>query len=181
MGSTKNAVVIGRFALVTAAIALCSLAFGVAGSAAKTKKAKPVVTKVHCTSLLSDAVPVGSTLITPPLDSGAQFGTASCGAWGKGAVTDSFSTDDGGDISGPMTTYLKSGGVSTKYTLTQSANQPLPTPYTFGNADYVGTVKVTGGFGAFAKAKGTGTIACDTLDSVHFSCTEHLKLKLPAA
>lgn len=181
MESTKKTAVMTRFALVAAAIALCSLAFGAAGSVAKssTKSKATPGTKVHCSLVVSDAIPADSTVITPPLASGDQFGIAGCGKYGKGAVTDTFSTDDSGDLSGSLTTYLKTGGVTAKYTLSQSANQPLPTPYVFGNADYVGTVKVTGGFGAFAKAKGKGTIACDTLDSIHYSCSEALKLKLP--
>jgi hypothetical protein len=41
---------------------------------------------------------------------------------------------------------------------------------------------VTGGTGAYRKAKGKGTLKCASVDGVHFACTEKLKLTLsPAA
>jgi hypothetical protein len=178
-----------RISLVTAAVAICVLAFGVVGPAVagaksthKAYHSKAVKITATCNKLLlSDVVPAAETGITPPLASGTQFGTVGCGGkLGSGLAAASFTVQDTGDITGSIALYFGTGGIKGTYDLSQAANQPLPTPYTFGNADYTGTVKVTGGFGAYAKAKGTATFSCDTLDSVHYSCSERLKLTLPA-
>jgi hypothetical protein len=173
-----------RISLAGMLSAVCVLALGIIGPAVagakSTKTKKSATTKVTCKLLVSDAIPADAVVITPPLSKGDQYGTSKCGKV-SGLASDTFALQDSGDITGKLLQLSTAGSLKGSYDLTQAATQPLPTPYTFGNADYTGTVKITGGTGTYAKAKGKGTIACDTLDSIHYSCVEHLKLKLPAA
>jgi len=46
----------------------------------------------------------------------------------------------------------------------------------FAASSYTGTITIKGGTGAYQKAKGTGTLTCQSPDSVHLTCVEHLKL-----
>jgi hypothetical protein len=175
-------VFVRRISLVATAITVALLTVGVAAGAAKTHpKAKPVTEKVTCTLALTTEVPAGDTVITPGDPSGTQFGFVGCGKLlGKGVQTDPFSQTASGDIVGPYKQYFGTGSLHGQYDLTVTG-QSAPTTTTFTATSYTGSVSVAGGTGAWAHVTGKGTLACSSADAIHTSCTEHLKLKLPAA
>jgi hypothetical protein len=169
-----------RICLVGAALSVILMAFGVAGAMAsktKTKTAsKPVAVVCHTKTTI--VVPSGVTGVTPPVSQGSEYGTAGCGKLGRGVQSDQFNVPDSGDTVATFTWYLAKGTVRGKYDLT-----PQEGTLNFLSVDYVGTFTVTGGTGAFvgAKNKGPGTMVCQSPDSVHMSCTDKVKLKLPAS
>ena len=171
-----------RISLVATAITVALLTIGVAATAAKTHpKAKTVTAKVTCSLALTTEVPAGDTVITPGDPSGTQFGFVGCGKLlGNGVQTDPFSQTSSGDIVGSYRQYFGTGSIHGLYDLTVTG-QSAPTTTTFTATSYAGTVSVIGGSGAWAHVTGKGTLTCSSLDAVHTSCTEHLKLKLPAA
>jgi hypothetical protein len=175
-------VFVRRISLVATAITVALLTVGVAAGAAKTHpKAKPVTAKVTCTLALTTEVPAGDTVITPGDPSGTEFGFVGCGKrLGNGVQTDPFSQTSSGDIVGSYRQYLGTGSIHGLYDLTVT-EQSAPTTTTFTATSYAGIVSVTGGTGAWAHVTGKGTLACSSADAIHTSCTEHLKLKLPAA
>jgi hypothetical protein len=138
---------------------------------------------VTCKLLVSDAIPQNATTVALPLVAGVQYGSVSCNkGLGNGLTALTVKLNQlSGSISGSIYTYFAFGSIDGKYTLTESAAQPSPTPYVFGNADYSGKTKMTAGSGAYAGATGTGKIRCDTNDSIHFSCEVRLKVKLSKA
>ncbi len=71
-----------------------------ASKPAKTKPApKPVTTKVSCQLMLVLQPTATVTTIVPGTGSGSQAGTVKCpGPVGSGVQTDTFTTDDAGDI-----------------------------------------------------------------------------------
>ena len=171
-----------RISLVAAAVTVALLTVGVAAGGAKTHpKPKPVTAKVTCTLALTTEVPGSDTVITPGDPSGTQFGFVGCGKLlGNGVQTDPFSQTSSGDIVGPYKQYFGTGSIHGQYDLTVTA-QSAPTTTTFTATSYTGTVSVTGGTGAWAHVTGKGTLACSSPDAIHTTCTEHVKLKLPAA
>ena len=174
-----------RMCLVGAAVAASSLAFGVAGSAAagkhKRKKPASVTLNATCKLVVTVTVPDGDTVVTPPEPQGTEFGSAACDkGLGRGVYSDSFVLQDTGDTSGKFSQYGGVGSLHGTFDLTQPDTTGPPTAYTFGNENVVGTVKVTGGTGAYHKATGKGTLVCASVDSVHYSCLEKLELRLPA-
>jgi hypothetical protein len=171
-----------RISLVGAAIIAALLIAAAAAVAAKTPvKAKPVTTKVTCTLALTAEVPAGDTVVTPGDPQGTQFGFVHCGKlFGSGVQTDPYAQTSSGDVVGSYRQYFATGSIHGQYELAVT-QQSAPTTTTFTAASYAGTVSVTGGSGAYGGATGKGTLACSTTDSIHTSCIEHLKLKLPAA
>jgi hypothetical protein len=174
-----------RFCVVGAAVAVSSLAFGVTGSVAagkhKAKTPTTVTVKASCKLTLTVTVPSGTSTVAPPEDSGTEYGPASCKKLGNGLYGQSFALQDSGDTTGKFKQYDGVGSIFGTFDLTPSDSSGPPTPYSFGNGNLLGTVKVKGGTGAYHKAKGKGTLACATDDSIHFVCTEKLKLTLPVA
>jgi hypothetical protein len=163
-----------RICLLGAAMAGLLVA-GVATAPAATTHSTKKSTKLTCTLKLVDQIPSDDTAVTQGAGSGTQFGTAACGKpLGRGVEQDSFTLDDAGDLVGPYQQWFNTGSVRGQYVLTPNDSQS-PT-LTFSQASYSGTIKVTGGTGAFNKASGTGTLTCSTQDSAHYSCTEKLKL-----
>jgi len=171
-----------RISLVGAAIIAALLTTGVAAVAAKTPvTVKKVTTKVTCTLALTTEVPAGDTVVTPGDPQGTQFGFVHCGKlFGSGVQTDPYAQTSSGDVVGTYRQYFGAGSVHGQYDLAVT-QQSAPTTTTFTAASYAGTVSVTGGSGAYTGVTGKGTLACSTTDSIHTSCTEHVKLKLPAA
>jgi hypothetical protein len=171
-----------RSPLVATAVAGCALAFGAAVSPAK-QAGQRGAKSVTCKLLVSDAIPQNTTTVPLPLIAGVQYGSASCNKGvGNGLTALTVKLNQlTGAISGSIYTYFALGSIDGKYALTESASQPSPTPYVFGNADYTGKINMTAGSGAYAGAKGIGKIRCVTNDSIHFSCDVRLKLKLPKA
>ena len=70
--------------------------------------------------------------------------------------------------------YFPTGTIHGKYALTPSEGDFGPT--TFTETDYLGTLTITGGTGTYKGAKGIGTMTCNTLDGIHTTCTDRLKL-----
>lgn len=170
-----------RNCLVAAAVAASSLAFGMSGAVAakhKVKKPTTVTRRVSCTLTLAITVPAGTGTVAPPLDGGTEYGPASCQKLGNGMYGQSSALQDSGDTTGKFKQYDGVGSIFGTFDLTEADTSGPPTPYQFGNGDLVGTVKVKGGTGAYKQARGKGTLACATDDSIHFICTEKLKLKL---
>jgi hypothetical protein len=188
IGSLKTReVVVRRICLAALAITASSVAVAtaVAPAGAKThsKTTKPAPVKVieKCTVNESIAVPAGTDAVSPPVSSGQMYGTADCNkSFGKGVQSASLQLQDTGDLTGTWWHYGKTGAIWGTYDLTQSSSNPS-NPASFDSASYTGVLKVVGGSGAFAGATGTGTSTCNTPDSVHVTCTEKLKFKLPAS
>jgi hypothetical protein len=154
----------------------------VRATAGKKKTTKPatVTTKVTCSLSLSDQVPSGSVTVTQGAVQGSQYGKANCGtALGSGLQVDSFASDSGGTVSGTYQQYFKAGTVYGAYTLATNDTGP-PTTTSFTSASFTGTITIKNGTGIDKKAVGTGTLTCLTTDSIHYACTEKLKLTLPA-
>jgi hypothetical protein len=165
-----------RICLVGAALSASSLAFGVAPVlAAKKKMTKPAIKAVSptCTTNVGIMIPSSASEITPPVQSGNEYGTASCGGvLGRGVQSDTFSVPDSGDTVAIYTLYFHGGTIHGTYHLI-----PQEGSFSFLTVNYRGTLTIKGGSGAFLGAKGTGTMTCETLDGIHATCTDKLKLK----
>jgi len=162
---------------VGAAVAACSLAFGAAGSTAASKgKSKSKTINVTCKLTMTVQVPPGADSVTAPEPNGAEYGTAACGKpLGGGVYADGFTLQDTGDLTGSFKQYAGLGSVRGTYDIAQTSSSGPPTAYSFGNGDYSGTLKIKGGSGIFANAKGKGTLVCSTVDSIHYACVEKFK------
>lgn len=177
----REVVVRRRICLVGAAVCAFPLAFGVAAAAAAkshkppaAKKAQAV--KVTCTTNVAIMIADGETSVVPPVAQGTEYGSARCGKqFGGGVQSDTFTIPDSGDTVAKFVLYFREGSIHGTYDLS-----PQETSLNFLETDYKGTLKVAGGTGAFKGFKGTGTSTCKTLDGIHTSCKDHLKLKAPA-
>ena len=135
------------------------------------------VTKVTCKLELIVQAQPGQTSVTPAAENGTRYGTARCGkVLGQGLEQDSFASLTSGDLKGQYKQYFGTGSAHGAFTLTPG-DSPPSTSTTFSTQSYTGTYTITGGTGAYGKALGKGTVSCMTQDSVHFSCTERIKLK----
>jgi hypothetical protein len=142
-------------------------------------KPKPVTTKVRCKLALVTQPPSDDTSITPGT-SGTQYGTAGCGRpLLEGVVSADYTQDAAGDVIAPYSLWTRTGTLSGRWKLvpTEQVGPPSSTPFTAQT--YAGTATVTGGSGAWSHATGKATLKCATLDSVHFACTESLKVTTP--
>jgi len=179
---TKGGVVRRLFlAVVVVAVSSLMAATLVASAGAKTKKAKPAkptVIAATCKASEAIAAPAGSDGVVPPVSQGQAYGPASCGALGSGVASVSMTQQESGDVTGTWWHYLKKGAIYGQYDLTPGDSQPTGA-LSFAAASYTGTMTVTGGTAAYKGATGRGTSTCNTPDSVHFSCTEQLKVTLP--
>ena len=161
-----------RICLVGTAVAVCLLA-SIAGTAfAASSKSK--TTKVSCSASTSIVPPAGDSAVLPPAAQGTEYGTANCGGGlGHGVQADSFDVPADGDTVAKYTMYFATGNVHGTYDLT-----PQSSSLNFLSTTWTGTIKVTGGTGAWKGVKGTGTMKCSTPDDIHTSCKDHLKLKM---
>jgi hypothetical protein len=175
------------------AIAVSSLAIGVATSSAKghhhktgktaptTPAPKPTVIKTTCHLALTIAVPAGGSSVLADATSGTMYGPISCSKGGAGVVSFPFTVASSGDIVGKSTAFYAAGSVVSNVDLTETSSAP-PTPYVFGNAAFTGMGKITHGTGAYAGLTGSGAFTCTTPDSIHYSCILKVKGTLaPAA
>ena len=163
-----------RICVAGAALGLCPLAF-LAGSAAaaKTKSSAGGGPKIVCSTKTSIMIPSGESSVSPPAQQGSEYGTASCAKpLGGGIQRDSFSVPASGDTVAKYTLYFRTGTLSGTYDLT-----PTGESQNFLETDWTGAMKVTGGTGAFKGAKGVGTMACKTMDGIHTTCTDKLRVK----
>ena len=165
-------------------MAMAGLLFAGISTAATAKpapKPKPVTTKLSCKLTLVTQPPADDTTILPGGD-GSQYGTASCPGTGRGVQSDTYTTDDAGDVSGPYTQWFKGGTLAGKYDLIPTGGgQPSAGNNSFGAQNYAGALIVTGGSGAWKGATGKAKLTCATADGVHLKCTESLKVTTPPA
>lgn len=162
-----------RICLVGAALSVCSLAFIAGPATAASAKSNSPVHTVTCSTKTSISVANGQNDVLPPVSQGQEYGSAHCGGGlGGGVETDSFKVPLSGDTIAKYTIYLNAGTVHGTYDLT-----PTSGSLNFLETTWTGTLKVLGGTGAYKGAAGTGTLACKTLDGIHTTCTDKLKLK----
>jgi hypothetical protein len=165
-----------RINLAGAALCVCSLAFVASSATAASTKSKAKASptqKVACSSKTSTSIPAGETSVAPPLQQGDDYGTISCAKlFGAGVQKDAFVVPASGDTVAKYWLYFGAGTLHGTYDLS-----PQGEPANFLETDWTGTMKVLGGTGAYKGVTGTGTMTCKTLDSVHTTCTDKLKLK----
>jgi hypothetical protein len=176
-----GAAIAGLFIIGVATAMAASPHASTTAAAGKKKSTKPtfVTTQLGCTSALSLQVASGDTSVTQGATDGTEWGTTKCPTLGSGSEFQSFTTDDAGDVAGKWQQWFNAGSVYGTYTLVPDDNNP-PTTTSFAAASYTGTVTIKNGTGVDAKATGAGTLACQTEDSIHFTCIEKAKLILPA-
>ena len=166
-----------RICIVGLALA-CLPALVAATATAANSKSKSSVSKakVTCSSSTSVAIPAGENSVSPPAQSGTEYGTISCNKLvGGGVQRDTFNVPTSGNTNAKVWMYFKGGSLHGSYTLVPSSSSA-----NFLEEDWTGTAKVTGGSGAFKGVTGTGTMKCKTLDGVHTTCTDKFKLQVPA-
>ncbi len=161
------------------AVAAASLVLGVgiAGAAGNTA-AKPVVLK--CKINLGTVPPAGSATVDQPPSQGSQYGSIRCptATFGPGVEADSFTVPLSGDTVGKYTQYFADGSIHGTFDLTPQEGQPISTT-TFTSSSWVGTLTVSGGTGVYSgikSKKNAGVMKCLTVDSVHLTCTEKVKV-----
>lgn len=172
---------IRRNCLVGVLVSGCLLG-SVAGTAlaasgkSKTKtKSKPAVTHVTCSTKSTIMLANGDSSVLPPVSQGYEYGDAHCAGLGSGAQKDSFTVPASGDTMAKYWLYLPTGTLHGTYDLTPQSNS-----LNFLAANWTGTLKVVGGSGAYKGVTGTGTMVCKSADQIHTTCTDKLKLKVPA-
>jgi hypothetical protein len=162
-----------RICLVGAALSVCPLAFIAGNATAASTKSKSPVTKVACASKTSIMVANGDTGVSPPVSQGSEYGPVQCGGTlGRGILSDSFTVPASGDTVAKYTMYFHTGTVHGTYDIS-----PQPGSLNFLETDWTGTLKVLGGTGAYKAVTGTGTMTCKSLDGIHTTCADKLKLK----
>lgn len=170
--------------LVVAAMAVGLLALGATSAlgAKPAAKAKPVKFKVTCKSSVGDVPAAGDNSVVPPVDQGWQYGSVHCGkVFGRGIAANSFNLQDSGDLQGSWSQYYGVGTIHGTFALSPADTGPPSSPETFATVTYTGTATVDGGTGAYKKAKGKGTMTCSSTDGVHFTCSDTVKVTLPAS
>jgi hypothetical protein len=163
-----------RICLVGAALCVVPLASGVAAAGAAHTSSAGTAIKIKCASDLGLVIASGDTGVTPPVQSGTEYGPVACGKLGSGVQKDTFNVPDSGDTIANYRLYFPTGTIHGRFDL---AAQEGSFGSGFTGTDYLGTMTVSGGTGAFAGAKGKGTMKCSTADGIHTTCIDHLKLK----
>ncbi len=173
-----------RICVVGAAITAGSLAVAVVLAPAANSKTRikrnqaSGALSVVCNSAVTTAAPWGSSASDPSANAGTQFGWARCGRPVNTSLQwNSFTVDDAGDVSGQYSRYTKNGLIHGTYQLTSQEGSFG----SFTNANYTGTMTVSGGTGAYAAVTGSGTSTCFSPDGVHLNCHEQWSLTLPAS
>ena len=149
----------------------------------KTTVTKVKPTTLHCSASLTTTPPPGSATVDQPASQGSQYGPTHCPtkSFGGGIMEDSFTVPDSGDTVGTYKQYFNAGTIKGEFDLTPNEGAPI-SGTTFTSETWTGTITVTGGTGAYKGIKGTktpGVINCSSDDSVHLSCTEKVKVKMP--
>jgi hypothetical protein len=164
-----------RICVVGAALSAASLGFGAVSATAAKSPAGTNVTKVTCKTNVGIMVAGSDTGVTPPVQKGAEYGIAVCGKLlGSGVQADKFSVPDTGNTLAQYQMYLPTGTIHGKYKLIPQEGSFNGS--NFNEVDTLGTLTITGGTGTYQGAKGTGTMKCKSLDGIHTTCTDKLKL-----
>jgi hypothetical protein len=175
-----------RIVLMGAALAGLFTA-GIAATASAATPATKYVTKyktetktVHahakCKLALTTVAPPGTSAVEAGSPAGTNYGTSNCASAGGGVARQVYAEDSAGDLTGKVQQWFKTGTLYGTFSLTPSSPTGPPTATTFGAAAYTGTVTITAGGGALKGTTGSGTMSCSTTDSLHYTCTESLKL-----
>lgn len=170
-----------RICLVGTALAAVLFVVGISVAAAATKSApaaKPVALKCHIS--LGTVPPPGSAAVDQPPSAGAQYGSLHCSgaSFGFGVEKNTFKVLDSGDTVGNYAQYFSGGSVRGKFDLSPTEGSGSLSSTSFTSEALTGTVNVVSGTGNLAGASGTkGTLKCASGDTVHYTCTERLKLK----
>jgi hypothetical protein len=154
-------------------------------AASKTPAVKP--TALNCKISMSTQPPAGSNAVDQPASQGVQYGPTHCArkGFGHGVIADSFTVPDSGDTVGTYVQYFQAGSIVGKFDLTPNEGAPV-SDATFQSQTWTGTVTVTGGTGVYKGIKskkgkkGMGVLKCTSVDSVHLSCSEKVKVVLPS-
>lgn len=172
-----------RLGVATGAVSLIvgvALAPAASSKTPKPHKQKPVA--VTCRTSVSTQVPAGQTEVIPPESQGANYGSADCPKlFGSGMEVDQFTVPDTGDTVGSFTDYFDTGTIRGTFDLTPQEGSLGSTGTGFAETDYTGVLTITRGSGTFVHYKGTGTSTCVSPDGVHTTCTQKLKITLPAS
>ena len=169
MGRLRGTSILG---VAASAGALALVATSPAASA-KPKPSPASKTSYQCSEEMTTQVPTGQTQVFPG-SSGAQWGSEYCGGIGFGVrKNDAKINLNSGEFNGTFVTYFADGSIRGKFKMTPAEGS---LNLSFSASSYAGKVKVTGGTGAWAGVKGNGTTKCDSPDSLHYSCVDHLKL-----
>lgn len=169
-------------ALFTAGVPAAAMAATSAHHAKKTTTTtKTVTTHESCKLSLTTVAPPGSSGVTAGTTTGVNFGNSTCSSARPGVARQMFSIDTAGDLNGKLQQWFATGSVYGTFQLTASSLSAPPTATSFGKAKYTGTVKLTGASGMMKGISGTGTMACYTPDSLHFTCVEKLTLSQQVA
>lgn len=170
-----------RICLAGAAIAAVPFVVGISVAGAATKSApaaKPIVVKCHLS--LGVVPPPGSPSVDQPPANGAQYGSIHCSGAGLGFGVEkaTFKVADSGDTVGSYVQYFSSGSIRGKFDISPTEGSGLLSSSSFTSEALAGKVTVTSGTGNLAGASGkNGTLKCTSGDTVHYTCTEKLKLK----
>ncbi len=117
-------------------------------------------------------VAAGDSSVTPPVQSGQEYGGASCGKLGAGVQHDVFAVTDGGDTQSTFTWYFQYRDAA-RHVHTDATGRVVELP----QRRLLGTLTASGGTGALKGLTGTGTMRCTSADGIHTSCTTKLTLK----
>jgi hypothetical protein len=124
--------------------------------------------------------------IPQPAPSAANFGTTKCGRpFGSGVQKDSSTVTrtslTTGVFTGPFKMFFDTGTIKGTFKISFVTTLGLPIPpstaYRITGVSYTGTLKVTGGTGAWRRLRGTGTIVGTSPDAKRTALTERLTLR----
>jgi hypothetical protein len=144
------------------------------------KNAAVASAMLHCSVSLTTGPEPGSAVVDQPPAQGSQYGPIHCptAGFGGGVAADSFTVPDSGDIVAKYTDYLGAGSINGSFDLSPQESFDISS---FSSQDWSGTVTVNGGTGIYRGITGkSGTMNCTSVDSVHLTCTEAVRVKLPA-
>lgn len=180
-----------RVSIVGVAVAAVSLVVGVGVSGAaghghhhKTvKHLKPRFELLRCLSYPTTTPPAGQANVDQPPASGTSYGPVGCSTpgFGSGTIAMSFTVPDSGDMVGTFTEYFDAGTIKGTFDLSPGDGQPIGSD-TFTSQSFEGQASVTGGTGVYDGIKGKnskGTMACNSPDSVHNTCTQNIGVLIP--
>jgi hypothetical protein len=177
-----------RIGFAGVAVAAVSLIVGVGMALAATPshqkhaKGRPVL--LHCTSSPTTVAPQGQPAVDQPNSGGVGYGAVTCPAegFGSGVTWDRYTIPDSGNMVGTYKQYFTDGEVTGTFDLQPLESPPL-TADSFYSESFAGTVLVTGGTGVYkgvVSKNHKGTMTCDSPDSVHMTCTQNVKILIPA-
>ena len=171
------------FALIVVMAASLVIGVGFAG-AASPKKPAAKFTTLNCRVSLTTEPPPGSNTVNQPQAQGSQYGPIHCrtAGFGGGLEGDSFTIPDSGDTVAKYNAYFSAGSIKGSFDITPGEPGPLSSN-SFSSQTWTGTMTVDGGTGVYkgiTGKKNSGVMNCSSPDSVHMTCTETVKVKMPS-